>query len=99
MGCKWKSFIVDLDADNRIFIINWDHDDCFVINVDGVSGFSRLPGSPVILDIEVPTLDEGSEEVELIVVGVHVDKDDAIVGAQGEDSRGSKSCAGEFMVD
>jgi len=98
MGSKWKSFIFNRNPENRLFVINWDHDS-FVVDVDGVKGFSWSPSGPVELDVEVPTLDKGSEEVELIIVSVHVDEDDSIIGAQGEDSRGSKSCAREFMVD
>ena len=98
MGSKWKSFIFDRNPENRLFVINWDHD-CFVVNVDGIKGFSWSPSGPVELDVEVSTLDECSEEVELIVVGMHADEDDSIVGTQGEDSRGGESCAGEFMVD
>jgi len=97
IGGKWKSFIFDGDPEDRIFIINWDHN-CFVVNVDGVKGFSGLPSGPVELDVEVSTLDEGSKEVELIVVSVHADEDDSIVGAQGEDSRGGESCARELVV-
>jgi len=70
-----------------------------VVNVNGIKGFSWSPSSPVELDVEVSMLDEHSKEVELIVVSMHVDEDDSIVGAQGEDSRGSKSCTGEFVVD
>jgi len=98
MGSKWKPFIFDGNPENRLFIINWEHS-WFVINVDSIKGFPWLPGSPVELDVEVSTLNEGSKEVELIVVSVHADEDDTIVGAQGEDSRGRKSCTGEFMVD
>jgi len=98
MGFKWKSFVLNQDPEDRVFIINWDHD-CFVVNFDGVKGSSLSPGSPVILDVKVSLLDECSKEVELVVVGMHADEDNTIVGAQGEDSRGSKSCAGEFMVD
>ena len=70
-----------------------------MVDVDGIKGFPWLPSGPVELDIKVSILDEGSKEVELIVVGVHVDEDDSIVGIQGEDGRGGESCAGEFMVD
>ena len=98
MGSKWKSFIFDGDPEDRFFIINWDHN-CFVVDVDGIKGFSWLPSGPVELDVEVSMLDESSEEIELIVVGMHADEDDPIVSAQGEDSRGGESCAGEFMVD
>jgi len=98
MGSKWKLFIIDVDPEDRVFIINWDHD-CFMVDVDGIKGFSWSPGGPMIGDVEMSTPDKGSEEVELIVVGMHADEDDSIVGAQGEDSGGSKSCAGEFMMD
>jgi len=98
VGSKWKPFIFDGNPENRLFVINWDHD-CFVVNVDGVKGLSWLPSGPVELDVEVSALDKGPKEVELIIVGMHADEDDSIVGAQGEDSRGGKSYAGEFMVD
>jgi len=70
-----------------------------VVDVDGVEGFSWLPSGPVELDVKMSTLDKGSEEGELVVVSVHADEDDSIVGAQGEDGRGGKSCTGEFMVN
>jgi len=98
MGGKWKSFIFNWDPEDRLFIINWDHD-CFVVDVNGVKGLSWSPSGPVELDVEVSTLNKGSEEVELIVVSVHADEDDSIVSAQGEDGRGGESCAGEFMID
>ena len=98
MGSKWKSFIFDGNPENRLFIINWDHN-CFVVNVNGVKGFSWSPSGPVELDVKVSLLDKGSEEVELIVVGVHADEDDPIIGAQGEDGRDGESCAGELVVD
>jgi len=70
-----------------------------VVDVDGIKGFSWSPSGPVELDIEVSALDEGSKEVELIVVGMHADEDDSIVGAQGEDGGGGEACAGELVVD
>ena len=98
MGSKWESFIIDVGPEDRVFIINWDHD-CFVVNVDGVESFSWSPRGPVIGDVKVSTADEGTEEVELIVVGMHADEDDTVIGAQGEDGRGGESCTGEFMMD
>ena len=89
MGSEWKSFIIDWDPDDRVFVINWDHN-CFMVDVNGFGVFS-LPCSPVILDIEVSSSNKGSEEVELIVVGMHADEDDSIISAQGEDGRGGKS--------
>jgi len=90
MGSEWKSFKIDVGPEDRVFVINWDHD-CFVVDVDGFEVFSRLPSRPVVSDVEVSPSNEGSEEVELIVVGMHADEDDSIIGAQGEDGRGGKS--------
>ena len=98
MGSKWKSFEIDVGPEDRVFVINWDHD-CFMVDVDGIEVFSRLPSGPVVADVEVSLSNKGSEEVELIVVGMHADEDDSIIGTQGEDGRGGESCAGEFMVD
>jgi len=98
MGSKWKSFEIDVGPEDRVFVINWDHD-CFMVDVDGIEVFSRSPSGPVVADVEVSLSNKGSEEVELIVVGMHADEDDSIIGTQGEDGRGGESCAGEFMVD
>jgi len=98
MGSVRESFIFDRDPEDRLFIINWDHD-CFVVDVNGVKGLSWSPSGPVELDVEMSTLDEGSKEVELIVVGMHADENNSIVGAQGEDGRGGEFCTGGFVVD
>jgi len=98
MGSKWKYFIIDVGPEDRLFVINWDHD-CFMVNVNGIKGFSWLPGGPVVGNIEMSLFDEGSEEVELIVVGMHTDEDDSVVGTQGEDGRGGETCVGKFMID
>jgi len=98
MGSEWKSFEIDMGPEDRVFVINWDHD-CFMVDVDGVKVFSRSPGGPVVSDVEVSLSNKGSKEVELIVVGMHADEDDSIVSTQGEDSRGGESCAGKFVVD
>ena len=90
VGSKGGSLIVNSNPEDRVFVINWDHD-CFMVNVDGIKGCSRSPGGPVIGNVEVFTSDEGSKEVELIVVGMHADEDDSIIGAQGEDGRSGES--------
>ena len=90
VGSKWKPFVVDVGSEDRIFIINWDHD-CFVVDVDGIKGFSWSPCGPVVGDVEVSTTDEGAEEVEIIVVGVHANENNPVVGAKGEDGRGGES--------
>jgi len=62
-----------------------------MVDVDGVKGFSWSPSSPVVCDVEVSTSDEGTEEVEIIVVGVHANENNSIVCAKGEDGGGSES--------
>ena len=98
MGSERGSFIFNRDPEDRLFVINWDHN-CFVVNVNGVKGLSWLPSGLVELNVEVSSLDKGSKEVELIVVSMHADEDDSIVGSQGEDGRGGESCTGELVVD
>jgi hypothetical protein len=98
MGCEWHSLIVDVGSEDWVVVVDRHHDG-FVVDVDGVKGFSWSPGSPVVGDVEVPTSDEGSEEVEMIVFGVHANENNPIVGAKGEDGRGGETCVGEFMVD
>jgi len=90
MGSEWKSFKVDVGPEDRVFVINWDHD-CFVVDIGGFEVFSRSPSCPVVPDVKVSLLNEGSEEVELIVDGMHANEDDSIVSAQGEDGRGGKT--------
>jgi len=90
VGSERVSLVIDVSPEHRFFIINWDHD-CFVVDVDGVKGFPWSPSGPVVDDVKVSSSNKGTEEVELIVVSMHVDEDDAIIGTQGEDSRGSKS--------
>ena len=87
---KWKSFVVDVGPEDRIFVINWDHD-CFVVDVDGVKGFSWFPSGPMIGDVEVSLTDEGTKEVEIIVVGVHANENNPVVSTKGEDGRGGES--------
>ena len=95
---KEKCFVFDRNPEDRFFIINWDHD-CFVVDINGIKGFSGSPGGPVELDVKVTTLDKGSKEVEVVFMGVYADKDDTIVSVQGEDGRGSEACIGELVVD
>ena len=90
VGSKWKSFVVDVGSEDRIFVINWDHD-CFMVDVDGIKGFSWSPSGPMVGDVEVSSTDEGAEEVEIIVVGVHANENNSVVCAKGEDGRSGES--------
>ena len=90
MGCEWESLVVDVGSEDRVIIVDWDHDG-FVVDVNGVKGFSWSPSSPMVCDVEVSTSDEGTEEVEIIVVGVHANENNPVVGAKGEDGGSGES--------
>jgi len=90
MGCEWESLVVDVGSEDRVIVVDWDHDG-FVVDVNGVKGFSWSPGGPVVHDVEMSTSDKCSEEVEIIVVGVHANKNNPVIGAKGEDGRSGKS--------
>jgi len=90
MGCEWESFVVDVGSEDRVIVVDWDHDG-FMVDVNGVEGFSWSPSSPVVRDVEVSTSDEGTEEVEIVVVGVHANENNSVVGAKGKDGRGGES--------
>jgi len=90
MGCEWESLVVDVGSEDRVIVVDWDHDG-FVVDINGVKGFSWSPSSPVVRDVEVSTSDEGTEEVEIIVVGVHANENNPVAGTEGEDGRGGES--------
>jgi len=89
-GCEWESLIVDMGSEDRVIVVDWDHDG-FVVDVNGIEGFSWFPSSPVVRDVKVSTSDKCSEEVEMIVVGVHANENNSVVGTKGKDGRGGES--------
>jgi len=90
MGCEWESLVVDVGPEDRVIVVDWDHDG-FVVDVNGIEGFSWSPSSPMVRDVEVSSSDECSKEVEIVVVGVHANENNPVIGAKGEDGRGGKS--------
>jgi len=89
-GCEWESLVVDMGSEDRVIVVDWDHDG-FVVDVNGIEGLSWSPSSPVVRDIKVSTSDKCSEEVEMIVVGVHANENNSVVGTKGKDGRGGES--------
>jgi len=81
-GCVKESDIV-VDGDN----------DGFVGDVSCV--FSGHEASPVEVDVVLLFVDEGGKEVEVIVSGVSLDKDNAIVCSKSEYSGGGEPMATE----
>jgi len=90
MGCERESLVIDTGSEDRVIVVDWDHDG-FVVDVNGIESFSWSPSSPVVCDVEVSTSDEGTEEVEIVVVGVHANENNSVVGAKGKDGRGGES--------
>ena len=60
--------------------------------------FSWHEVCPMEIEVVLLLIDEGAEEVEVVSSGVHADKDDAMLGAQGEDSGGGETVATEVRV-
>jgi len=88
--CEWESLVVDVGPEDRVIVVDWDHNG-FVVDVNGIKGLSWSPSSPVARDVEVSTSDKCSEEVEMIVVGVHANENNSVFGTKGKDGRGGKS--------
>ena len=61
-----------------VLVIDW-YGDGFMGNVCGI--FSRHEVCPMEIEVVLPSVNEGSEEVEVISSGVHMDKDDTVLGA------------------
>ena len=55
--------------------------------------FSRHEVCPMEIEVVLPLVDKGAKEVEVISSGVHMDEDDTMFGAQGEDGGGRNSIA------
>jgi len=90
VGSKWKPFVVDVGPKDRVIVVDWDHDG-FMVDVNGVKGFSWSPSSPMVRDVEVSSSDKCPEEVEMVVVGVHANENNPVVGTKGKDGGGGKS--------
>ena len=60
--------------------------------------FSWHEVCPMEIEVMLLSIDEGAEEVEVVSSGVHADKDDTMLGAQGEDSGGGEAVATEVGV-
>jgi len=76
-------------------VINGD-DDGFVGDIGCV--FSRHEASPMEVDVMLSFVDEGGEEVKVVVSGVGSDKDNAIVCSKSEYSGGGEPMAAEVGV-
>jgi len=62
-----------------------------VVDICCIFIWSWLPGCPVEVDFEGISINESSEEMQVISFGVHPDKCDAIVGSKGEYCGGGES--------
>jgi len=76
-------------------VVNGD-DDGFVGDISCI--FSGHEASPVEVDVILSLIDEGSEEVEVVISGVGLDKDNTIVCSKSEYSGGGEPMATEVGV-
>ena len=55
-----------------------------MVDICGIFMGSWLPGCPVEVDVEFVSINESSEEMQVISFGVHMNEDNAIIGSKGE---------------
>ena len=75
-----------------VLVFHW-YRDRFVGDVCGI--FSRHEVCPMEIEVMLPSVNEGSKEVEVVSSSVHTDEDDTVFGAQSEDGGGRKTIATE----
>jgi len=75
-----------------VLVFYW-YRDRLISDVCGV--FSRHEVCPMEIEVVLPSIDEGTKEVEVVSSGVHTDEDDTMFSAQGEDGGGRKAIATE----
>ena len=57
--------------------------------------FSWHKVCPMEIEVMLSLIDKGAKEVEVVSSGVHVDEDNTVFSAQGEDSEGGETIATE----
>jgi len=75
-----------------VLVFHW-YGDRFMGDICGI--FSRHEVCPMEIEVVLPSVDEGSKEVEVISSCVHVDEDNTVFSAQSEDGGGRKAIATE----
>jgi len=83
---------MNLSSEYGMLVFHW-YGDRFVGDVCGV--FSRHKVCPMEIEVVLPSVDEGTKEVEVVSGSVHADEDDTMFSAQGEDGGGRKAIAME----
>jgi len=95
----WHWVMEGSGSDGRVeesnIVVNRD-DDSFVGNVGCI--LSRHEAGPVEVDVVLLFINKGSKEVEVIVSGMGLDKDNAIVCSKSEYSGGREPMASEVGV-
>jgi len=94
--CGWydcvERLLINLSSEYGVLVFHW-YNDGFVGDICGV--FSRHEVCPMEIEVVLPSVDEGTKEVEVISGSVHADEDDTMFSAQGEDGGGRKAIAME----
>ena len=72
--------------------------DSWVMSVASSPGISWHEVCPIEVDVMLPSVNKGTEEVEVVSSCVHADEDDTVLSAQGEDGRGREAITVEVGV-
>jgi len=75
-----------------VLVFHW-YGDRFMGDVCGI--FSRHEVCPMEIEVVLSSVDKGSKEVEVVSSSVHIDENNTVFGAQGEDGGGRKAIAME----
>jgi len=90
--CGWYGCVERLLMNSRseygVLVFHW-YRDGLMSNVCGI--FSRHEVCPMEIDVVLPSVNEGSKEVEVVSSSVHADEDNTMFSAQGEDGGGRKA--------
>ena len=94
--CRWYNCVerslMNLSSEYGVLVFHW-YGDRFMGDVCGV--FSRHEVCPMEIEVVLSSVDKGSKEVEVVSSSVHIDENNTVFGAQGEDGGGRKAIAME----
>jgi len=94
--CGWydcvERSLMNSSSEYGVLVFHW-YRDRLMSDVCGI--FSRHEVCPIKIEVVLPLVDEGSEEVEVVSSSMHMDEDDTVFSAQGEDGGGRKAIAME----
>jgi len=95
--CGWYNCVerslMNSSSECGVLVFHW-YRDGFVS--DGCGILFRHEVCPMEIEVILPSVDKGTKEVEVISSSVHIDEDDTMFSAQGENGGGRKAIATEI---